>query len=188
MRAAALTAALGALLATSSASAQNPVPAAFTVISPIFGQLVAFSMPQAFVTVFENTKGTNYIREAVLKGETVDDWTQMITVTGAKGTAANPKVSPESFASSMAGGFKSACPDSFTAKGFGPVKFGDQDAYVAVASCGRVESAPTSTAKPRSSSPSKATATTTRCNGPSGRRRQARTRSTRPSGRRGCAS
>ena len=140
MRAAALTAALGALLAASSASAQNPAPAAFTVISPIFGQLVAFSMPQAFVTVFENTKGTNYIREAVLKGETVNDWTQMITVTGAKGTAANPKVSPESFASSMAGGFKSACPDSFTAKGFGPVKFGDQDAYVAVASCGRVES------------------------------------------------
>ena len=40
----------------------------------------------------------------------------------------------------MRGGFKSACPDSFTAQGFGPAKFGDHDAYVAVASCGRVES------------------------------------------------
>ena len=139
MRVAAFPAALGTLLA-SSALAQSPTPAAFTVISPIFGQLVAFSMPPAFVTVFENTNGPNYIREAVLKGETVKDWTQMITVTGAKGTAANLKISPESFASSMAGGFKSACPDTFTAKGFGPAKFGDQDAYVAVASCGRVES------------------------------------------------
>jgi hypothetical protein len=97
-------------------------------------------MPSSFVTAYENTNGPNYIREAVLKGETVKDWTQMITVTGAKGTAANPKISPESFAGSMVGGFKSACPETFTAKGFGPAKFGDQDAYVAVASCGRVES------------------------------------------------
>jgi hypothetical protein len=139
IRAAAITAAFGALLA-SPVAAQAPAPAAFTVISPIFGQLVAFSMPSSFVTAYENTNGPNYIREAVLKGETVKDWTQMITVTGAKGTAANPKISPESFAGSMVGGFKSACPETFTAKGFGPAKFGDQDAYVAVASCGRVES------------------------------------------------
>ena len=138
-RAAAFTTALGALFA-SSVSAQAPAPAAFTVISPIFGQLVAFSMPASFVTAFENTNGPNYIREAVLKGETVKAWTQMITVTGAKGTAANPKISPESFAGSMVGGFRSACPDTFIAKGFGPAKFGEHYAYVAVASCGRVES------------------------------------------------
>jgi hypothetical protein len=133
------TAALGALLA-SSAAAQSPAPSAFTVISPIFGQLVTFSLPIGFVTVFENTNGPNYIREAVLKGETAKSWTQMITVTGVKGAAGNAKVSPEIFAGSMVGGFKSACPETFAAQGFGPTKFDDQDAYVAVASCGRVES------------------------------------------------
>ena len=61
-------AALGALFA-SSAAAQSPAPSAITVISPIFGQLVTFSLPASFVTVFENTNGPNYIREAVLKGE-----------------------------------------------------------------------------------------------------------------------
>jgi len=132
-------AALGALLA-SSAAAQGPAPSAFTVISPIFGQLVTFSLPAGFVTVFENSNGPNYIREAVLKGETAKSWSQMITVTGAKGAAGNAKVSPEMFAGSMVGGFKSACPETFAAHGFGPTKFGDQDAYVAVASCGRVES------------------------------------------------
>src|SRR4051794_11503460 len=131
-------AALGALLA-SSAAAQGSAPSAFTVISPIFGQLVTFSMPAGFITVFENTNGPNYIREAVPKGETAKDWTQMITVTGAKGAAGNAKVSPEIFAGSMVGGFKSACPETFAAHGFGPTKFGDHDAYVAVASCGRVE-------------------------------------------------
>jgi hypothetical protein len=129
---------VGVLLA-SSASAQAPAPAAFTVISPIFGQLVTFSMPAGFVAVSENTNGPNYIREAVLKGETATSWSQMITVTGAKGLAGNPKVSPETVAGSIVGGFKSACPDSFAAQGFGPAKFGEQDAYVAVASCGRVE-------------------------------------------------
>nr|MBA2397135.1 hypothetical protein [Bradyrhizobium sp.] len=130
---------LGALLAA-PASAQAPAPSAFMVISPIFGQLVTFSMPSSFAVVSENTNGPSYIREAVLKGETATKWSQMITVTGAKGLAGNPKASPETFAGSIVGGFTSACPDSFTAQSFGPAKFGDQDAYVAVASCGRVES------------------------------------------------
>lgn len=132
-------AALAALFA-SSAAAQGPAPSAFTVISPIFGQLVTFSLPAGFVTVFENSNGPNYIREAVPKGETAKSWTQMITLTGVKGAAGNAKLSPEIFAGSMVGGFKSACPETFAAQGFGPAKFGDQDAYVAVASCGRVES------------------------------------------------
>lgn len=109
-----------AVLVASAAWAQAPAPAAFKVISPIFGQLVTFSMPTNFVAAFENTNGPNYIREAVLKGETADHWTQMITVTGAKGAVGNPKATPESFAGSIVGGFKSACPDTFAAKGFGP--------------------------------------------------------------------
>ena len=132
-------AALGVMLA-SAASAEGPP--AFKVISPILSQLVTFSMPQAFVVVGENTNGPSYIREAVLKGETASRWTQMITITGAKGLVANPKLTPEAFAASIAGGFKSACPDTFVAKGVGPATFGDQDAYVALASCGSVEAAP----------------------------------------------
>lgn len=131
-------AALGLMLG-SAALAEGPAPA-FTVISPVFGQLVTFAMPSSFVVIGENTNGPSYIREAVLKGETADRWTQMITVTGAKGLVANPKVSPETFAASIAGGFRSACPDTFAVKAIGPTKFGDQDAYVAIASCGSVES------------------------------------------------
>ena len=44
---------------------------------------------------------------------------QMITVTGAKGVAANPEVTPEKFAVSMAAGFKKACPETFAVKPFG---------------------------------------------------------------------
>jgi hypothetical protein len=140
--------ALGMLLATCPAHAQTPSkpksapPASYTVISPIFGQLVRFSLPSAFApAAFEKTNGPSYIREAVLKGETVTAWTQMITVTGAKGAASNPQVTPESFAVSMAAGFKKACPDTFAVMPFGAQKFGDHDGFVAVAGCGRIETA-----------------------------------------------
>ena len=132
-------------LAAGSAEAQTPAaksggaPDTFTVISPIWGQLVRFSMPSGFAAGFENTKDNFYIREAVLKGETVNAWSQMITVTGAKGLAAAPSFSPQSLAGTNAGGLKKACPESFVAKGFGETRFGDRDAYVAVAGCGRVE-------------------------------------------------
>jgi hypothetical protein len=136
------------------ASAQSPAapkpaapkpatPPSVTVISPIFGQLVRFALPPTFAPVaFEKTNGPSYIREAVLKGETVQAWTQMITVTGAKGVAANPQVTPQSFAVSMAAGFKKACPDTFAAKPFGAVKFGDLDGFVVVVGCGRIETTP----------------------------------------------
>jgi hypothetical protein len=121
-------------------AAQQPKPPSVTVISPIFGQLVRFSMPSAFAPAsFEKTNGPSYIREAVLKGETVQAWTQMITVTGAKDVAGNLQVTPEKFAVSMAAGFKKACPDTFAVKPFGAARFGDQDGFVAVVGCGRIE-------------------------------------------------
>ncbi len=109
------------------------------VISPIFGQLVMFTLPSAFKTVFEQPKPDRYIREAVLKGETVDRWSQMITVTGAKGLAASPQMSAQYFAAQIAAGFQKACPATFSVKPLGPTKVSGQEAFVAVASCGKVD-------------------------------------------------
>jgi hypothetical protein len=110
------------------------------MISPIFGQLVMLSLPKGFTTVFEDTSGNQYTREAVLDGETVERWSQMITVTGAKGLAANPRLTAQSFVEQIAGGFKDACPDTFSAKGFGALKISDRDAFIALAACGTVAS------------------------------------------------
>ena len=119
--------------------AESPEPSAsLTVISPVFGQLVRFSMPANFAAVSESTRDTFYIREAVLKGETVKQWSQMITITGAKGQAEADTFSPQGLAGVIAGGFKRACPDSFVAQGLGATKFGAHEAYAAVAGCGKV--------------------------------------------------
>jgi hypothetical protein len=139
-RFAAAIVAIGLLWATTIPSrAESPaVPESLTVISPVFGQLVRFSMPANFAAVSESTKDTFYIREAVLKGETVKQWSQMITITGARGQAEAANFSPQGLAGVIAGGFKRACPESFVAKGLGATKFGDHEAYAAVAGCGRV--------------------------------------------------
>lgn len=113
-------------------------------ISPIFSQLLLLSYPRGFKTVFEQTNGngSGYIRESVLEGETVDQWSQMITVTGAKGlAAAYPNVTPQQFVGQMATGFKRACPDTFSSKDLGAIKISGQDAVTFVASCGTVQSA-----------------------------------------------
>jgi hypothetical protein len=110
------------------------------MISPIFSQLLMLSLPKGFTTVFEDTSGNQYTREAVLDGESVERWSQMITVTGAKGLAANPRVTAQSFLEQIAGGFKNACPDTFSAKGLGALKISGRDAFIAVAGCGTVSS------------------------------------------------
>lgn len=143
MRARTMTAAALAAALLLGAAAQAQAPQSFRVISPIFGQLVAFAMPSNFAVVFENTKGGHYIREAVLKGETPERWTQMITVTGEKGMTLTPGSSPEMFAGTIAGGFRSACPDSFAARPLGATHFGRFEGFVAVIGCGRLDSGPT---------------------------------------------
>jgi hypothetical protein len=110
-----------------------------TVISPIFGQLVMFTLPVGFRTVFEQPSAASYIREAVLKGETVDHWSQMVTVTGAKGLASQPEASAQQFAAQIAAGIQKACPQTFQVKPLGPSSVSGHEAFAAVASCGKVD-------------------------------------------------
>ena len=105
-------------------------------ITPIFAQLVTFSLPPGFRPVFENASANQYIQESVLEGETVKKWTQMITVTGAKGIAPNPNITPQLFAGRMAAGFKRDCPDSYSAIGLGASKLSGHEAFAAIMSCG----------------------------------------------------
>jgi hypothetical protein len=123
--------------AATSDSRQKRAPV--SAISPIFAQLVKFSYPNGFKVVSEKTKGIQYIRESVLEGETVDNWTQMISVTGAKGLAAKPNATPQKLVELVTGGFKQACADTFSVKGLGSLKIDGADAFVALVGCGTIQ-------------------------------------------------
>ena len=109
---------------------------AVTVTSPIWSQTVAFTMPGGFVTNYEKTTGNHYQREAVPKGEAGNGWTQMITVTGERNLTKSPGITPKTFAEKMAGGFKQACPDSFSAQAIGSGTISGYPSYTAIMSCG----------------------------------------------------
>jgi len=126
-----------------ASAADAPVPAGYKVraIMPVFSQLVAFSYPKGFVAAFEEAKNGSYLQESVPKGESVQNWTQMITVTGARGLATQAEMTPVRFANGLAAGYRYACPGSYAAKGLGNIKVGSHEGFAAVISCGSVSTA-----------------------------------------------
>lgn len=108
------------------------------VVSPIFSELVMFAMPGNFAVAFENTKDDFYIREAVPKGETVEQWTEMITVTGNKGMASRQDMTPQAYFDYFASRFNKACPDTFSYGPFDSIEVQGHESYVGIASCGAV--------------------------------------------------
>ena len=110
------------------------------VISRIFHQLVAFHQPAEFDvhTASETTREKSYLREVVLQGETVERWTQMLTVTGYRGLAQVAGATPERMGDNIASGFQKACPDSFAGKAVGRLTISGRSAYLELVRCGSV--------------------------------------------------
>jgi hypothetical protein len=86
---------------------------AVTVVTPIYSQLVAFPTPADFKADYESEQQGTYILEFVPRAETVNTWSQMVTVTGAAGLAGQIPV--EEFAERLASGYRNACPQTFAA-------------------------------------------------------------------------
>lgn len=110
--------------------------APMAVITPVFSQLVRFTYPAGFRPAHEQSNANQYIQESVLTGETVQKWTQMITLTGFRDVANKENISPAIVISGIAGLFQKACPNSFTYLNGGPNKIDGYDAHVAILSCG----------------------------------------------------
>ena len=110
------------------------------IVTPIFSEILVIPFPQGFVGASARTHNDFYINEMVLKGETIDHWSQMITQTGREGLSSNPNVSPEGYLNAIAGGFKRHCPDTFSARGMGATTVSGHNGFVAWASCGTLNS------------------------------------------------
>jgi TPR repeat protein len=127
-----------------SAGAQ-PAPAQVKYLqsSPIFSQIVAFSTPTTFLGADEKTQPIPdhpskhfYIRESVLRGETVDRWSQMISVTGVEGGASIPSMSATKAVEMIASGYSKTCPDTYNAVALGSFDVDAYHAFAGIVSCG----------------------------------------------------
>jgi hypothetical protein len=107
-----------------------------SAITPIFSELVMSPCPEGFHPAYQNTNGGHYTLEMVPKGETVDKWSQMVTVTGVQGHSADPNGTARTRLDPIANIFRHACPDTFAAKPLGSTTISGHEAYVAWIGCG----------------------------------------------------
>jgi hypothetical protein len=110
------------------------------VITPVFHRLVAFTLPASFKMSFERTTGNIYVREHVPAGETVDEWTRMISLSGVQGLSYNADATLQAYLQALARGFQVHCPGTYVALDLGPQPLVKEPSFASVASCGRVSS------------------------------------------------
>lgn len=136
------------LLASDPSRAMDPVnkpglpgmAAPATTISPVFHQLVVFTLPAHFRAVFEKTNGSFYIREHVADGDNEEHWTRMVTLTATRDLASSQNASAQGLVERIAAGFGRHCPDTFAGASLGQRLVGSYEGFVVIASCGHVQS------------------------------------------------
>jgi len=112
-----------------------------STVTPIFSQLVKFNFPGIFNVAPAYEKTNNfakfYIEEHVLPGETVDDWTQLLTITGTENVVvSHPDLTPKDYVLTMTNLFYKACPSSFLGKEIYEGNLNGLATFAVVASCG----------------------------------------------------
>lgn len=108
------------------------------VIAPVLGQLVGFTLPDGFAIQDADIADTRYFRPAILKGETTETWTQLITITGVASTDKDSAKTAQFIAANISSSIQKLCPDTFSVKPLGPTKIDGHDAFVAITSCGKI--------------------------------------------------
>jgi len=109
-------------------------------ITPVFHRLVAFSLPAPFKPAFERTTGNIYVREHVPEGESVDEWSRLITLSGVQGMSYSREATLQEYLQALARGFQRHCPDTYVALDLGPQPLVQEPSFATVISCGRVTS------------------------------------------------
>ncbi len=130
---------MASTMADGQAGRAGTTPAAVQVVTPVFHQLVAYSLPTTFtLNEPEHSNAKSYLHETVLRGETLERWTQMITLTGENGLTEGGVTAQRMF-DTMAEGIKRGCPETFASESIGDTTVSAQKAYVGMVSCGKVQ-------------------------------------------------
>ena len=110
-----------------------------TVVAPVFSNLVSFTMPSDFKPVYETTNKDGYINESIPKDQTLENWKQMISLTGGKDFKSKDGASPSKVLNFAANGFKNSCPDSFSGVNLAIDIIDGRKAAAGVVSCGKLK-------------------------------------------------
>jgi hypothetical protein len=108
--------------------------------TPVFDQIVSYHLPEDFIPSFEQANQRFYIQEAVPVGESVDNWSEMITMTGTKDSPGAPQTL-QTAAEGLAGHYQQACPETFAKQSLGPSVIDGHEAMTMFLGCGTAATA-----------------------------------------------
>ena len=91
----ALIAALGGLALAVPLSAAGPAPTAGLQRVPLLGRTLVFRLPAGLVQANNRNNGTNVLIEYVLRGETLANWTRLVTIQAYRGLGASPRTTAD---------------------------------------------------------------------------------------------
>lgn len=107
-----------------------------TATAQVYSRITAFAVPLGFVGVYEHEENGSYLLELVPEGQTVEDWSEMITLSGAEGIAAQMPV-PLDMAYAIGAGYQESCPDTYSGSDEGKQNIpGAEAAHLVMFSCG----------------------------------------------------
>lgn len=114
--------------------------------APVYDQIVAFPLPAPFDAIpdYEAEAQGSYLLENVPAGETVEDWSQMLTLSGAEGAAAGGDAAglAEAVAGHFLDGYSAACAHPVSARSFeAPAGGVARDSFLAWIGCAEVAGA-----------------------------------------------
>jgi hypothetical protein len=104
-----------------------------TTMTNAYAQAISVETPGDFQAGFEKAQDGFYILELVPKGEAVENWTQLITLTALEGKTGGA----QQYAQGIVGQFAQACPETFTVAELEPPEVtGARAVAAAFAACG----------------------------------------------------
>lgn len=133
-----ISASVFCLVAALPAFAQGAAPEFITATLPVYGHVVRFSAPTAYQPAFQKDNGGRFfIFEMVPKGEKVEAWTGMVTITGIPG-ARGPAPAHAAYAQKFSEGYRRNCPQTFATRPLDVRLPGTPEMMAFYLSCGHV--------------------------------------------------
>jgi hypothetical protein len=110
---------------------------------PIFSQTLAFTLPAGWKLGFQNVGNTIHVVEYVPEGQTVENWSEMITLQGLRDVDRSPPWSPPARTPKGVLGLKvldhrKVCGERLVAISIGDLRVDGNDAHAAIIGCGGV--------------------------------------------------
>jgi len=133
---AALALSTGMLAASTALAAENELP--IMVTTPVFAQLVSYTLPQGFKGAFSDASESFYIQEAVPAGESVEKWSEMITMMGMRDLATSADQPLAAAAENIRANYQRACPGTLSAQSFGASTTDGRETLTVFLGCGSV--------------------------------------------------